>query len=621
MLLWIGNPPPATGASAHPVCRYLDLFSNAGLQAKFLPASFQRENRFAGELGALGVETLSGEWFRENCQQWLQDHAQAIDYVFFDQNGPVSAFAGMVRDTTRAALIYFHTGEEPDELSGGTCDVMLADTQAGESGISSRFPDKKVFYLPAPRPQSASGSKKHQVDSGLFEDILKLSRDRALQRIARVNALSGSEKPARLFAFYLPQYHPIPENDDWWGEGFTEWVNVRKTTPLFTGHYQPHEPAELGYYDLRSEETRIAQAELARQYGIEGFCYYHYWFEGKRLLERPLNDMLESGKPDFPFCLCWANESWSRRWDGKDQDILMGQGYSEEDDIAHIRSLIPVFKDPRYIRVNGKPLFLVYRSESLPDPSATAATWREEARKAGLGELYLVRVESFVKGAPEEFGFDASLEFAPDWWNKGPRLSADSDRFKQAGQAVKAACSNNYIHTYQGLSEAMLAKELPDYKWFRCVTPSWDNWARRHEGASIFLDSTPDYYRAWLSACVDYSNLHLHGEERIVFINAWNEWAEGNHLEPDQKFGRGYLEATSQGLLDGQVAAELRQLYANDERHMIRLSRRLAQQENQLNLLQQQLDDLLASTSWRLTAPVRWVKQKLLDWKFSPPGR
>ncbi len=615
VLLWIGNAPGGAELSAHPLCRYSSLFSNAGLQVKFLFANFQREDGIARELGALGVETLSGEWFRNNYQQWLEDHAQAIEYVVFDQNSPVSEFILKVQQKTRAAVIYVHAGEEPDGFSSRACDILISDTEAGERDMKSRFPDKKIYFLPPSEPEIVGHSKENQSKLEYFLSVLERSRDEAALRIARSKASAMPDKRARLIAFYLPQYHPIPENDEWWGEGFTEWRNVRKTKPLFSGHYQPHDPADLGYYDLRDEDTRIAQAELARQYGIEGFCYYHYWFEGKRLLEGPLNDLLASGKPDFPFCLCWANESWSRRWDGRDQDILMRQGYSKEDDIAHIRSLIPVFKDPRYIRINGKPLFLVYRSESLPDPAATAATWREEARKAGLGELYLCRVESFVKGAPEEFGFDASLEFAPDWWNKGPRVSSDSELYKQADKSVKTACDNNYIHSYQGLSEAMLAKDLPDYKWFRCVTPSWDNWARRHEGASVFLDSTPDYYRAWLTACIDYSNLHLHGEERIVFINAWNEWAEGNHLEPDQRFGHAYLEATSQALLDGQVIAELRKLYAQDERHMIRLSRQVVQQENQLNISQQQLGDIISSTSWRITAPVRWVKQKLLDWK------
>ena len=212
---------------------------------------------------------------------------------------------------------------------------------------------------------------------------------------------SAASVALRLIAHYLPQFHPIPENDRWWGKGFTEWTNVTKAQPLFEGHYQPHLPGELGFYDLRLGETRIAQAELARAHGIHGFCYYHYWFNGKKVLERPLNEMLRSGKPDFPFCICWANENWTRTWDGQDSHILLKQEYSADDDRRHIRELFRIFDDRRYIRVNAKPLFLVYRTENMPDPSRTAAIWREEARKAGIGEIYLCKVESLGACRPE----------------------------------------------------------------------------------------------------------------------------------------------------------------------------------------------------------------------------
>ncbi len=194
--------------------------------------------------------------------------------------------------------------------------------------------------------------------------------------------------PARLLAFYLPQFHPIPENDEWWGRGFTEWTNVTRARPLFPGHYQPQLPADLGFYDLRLPESRLAQAELARAHGIGAFCYYHYWFNGRRILQRPFDEMLSSGQPDFPFCLCWANENWTRAWDGMEREVLLGQRYSAEDDLDHIRWLCNAFADPRYLRINGRPLFLVYRIEDLPDPAATAERWRAEARALGIGELY-----------------------------------------------------------------------------------------------------------------------------------------------------------------------------------------------------------------------------------------
>jgi lipopolysaccharide biosynthesis protein len=228
----------------------------------------------------------------------------------------------------------------------------------------------------------------------------------------------------RLIAFYLPQFHPIPENDEWWGKGFTEWTNVTKSRPLFTDHYQPHLPGDLGFYDLRLPEVREAQAELAKKFGIYGFCYYHYWFNGKRIVERPFNEVLTAGKPNFPFCLCWANENWTRAWDGGDSELLIEQKYSEEDDIRHIHWLVRAFQDDRYIKISGKPLFLIYRASNLPDPLRITTIWRKEAFKLGIKDIYLCKVESFPSehGDPAKDGFDAAVEFQPDWLNLGPPL-------------------------------------------------------------------------------------------------------------------------------------------------------------------------------------------------------
>ena len=221
------------------------------------------------------------------------------------------------------------------------------------------------------------------------------------------------ERP-KLLAFYLPQFHPIPENDEWWGTGFTEWRNVMKAKPQFPGHYQPHVPSELGFYDLRVPEVRERQADLARQFGIHGFCYYHYWFHGKRLLETPFNEVLASGSPDFPFALCWANEEWTRNWDAQTGRVLMEQRYSEEDDRAHIQWLIKAFTDSRYIKIDGRPLVLIYRAKKLPDARRTTDLWRSEAHRAGFPDLYLCKVESHGDyDAPESDGFDANVAFFP----------------------------------------------------------------------------------------------------------------------------------------------------------------------------------------------------------------
>jgi glycosyltransferase involved in cell wall biosynthesis len=469
--------------------------------------------------------------------------------------------------------------------------------------------------------------------TNLVGSILETAREEHLKRVA-------AAEPPRLISFYLPQYHPIPENDEWWGMGFTEWRNVAKAKPLFPGHYQPHLPADLGFYDLRSEETRIAQAEMAREYGIYGFCFYHYWFNEKRLLERPVEEILSSGKPDFPFCLCWANENWTRRWDGEDQHVLMKQKYSEEDDRKHIKYLIQFFRDERYIRVDDKPIFLVYRTENMPDPAKTAKIWREAAWHAGIGELYLVRVESIGKLDPADINFDAALEFAPDWWNKGRQLKTyprQGNETEEELAALDKFHSNNYIHSYDKLVEKMLAKPTPDYKWLRCVTPSWDNTARRNEGAHVFLDSNPEKYKHWLERVINSTRKRLVGDEKMVFINAWNEWAEGNHLEPDQKYGRDYLDATRCALqlaypaLDKELKEIESLTYEFDinakspvtlnstfQQKLDNLNLKLAERERKIVSLEhllfdkvQLLEEIYGSKSWRVTAPLRFISRKL----------
>jgi lipopolysaccharide biosynthesis protein len=361
----------------------------------------------------------------------------------------------------------------------------------------------------------------------------------------------------RAIAFHLPQFHPIPENDKWWGKGFTEWINTVQAKPRLPGHYQPHLPADLGFYDLRLPEARAAQAELAASYRIYGFCYYHYWFDGRQVLERPVNEILKSGEPDFPFCLCWANENWTRRWDGLNDEILLKQRYTAGDDLAHIRALIPFFLDRRYIRVLDRPFFAVYQASKLPDPQRTADLWRREAERAGLKGLFLVRVESHDGPAnPRSIGFDASLQFEPRWsplWNS--RLFRRRWWHRHKLGTGERAFQENLIFEYETMVAGALAEPLPAYPWIPCVCPGWDNSPRRKSGATIFINSTPELYERWLRQIVNRqaARMAAYGgsgicPESLVFVNAWNEWAEGNHLEPDQRWGHAYLEATRRAL-------------------------------------------------------------------------
>ena len=354
----------------------------------------------------------------------------------------------------------------------------------------------------------------------------------------------------KLIAFYLPQFHPIPENDAWWGSGFTEWVNVRRARPIFVGHYQPHVPAELGYYDLRVPETRAAQAALARQHGIHGFCcYYYYWFNGKRLLERPLNAVIESGEPDFPFCVCWANENWSRRWDGGNDELLIAQEYSAERERRFIEELLPVFGDRRYIRVGGRPLLLVYRANLLPEPRRAAETFRRLARTAGVGEICLAYIQHPGLPAPDALGFDAAVEFPPHGLDVVP-LTDQIDKINTA--------FSGEVWDYISAAKNSLERAPRPYRLFRGVMVGWDNTPRLQNNGQIFVNSHPANYGRWLSAIVEQTRRTREPEERIVFVNAWNEWGEGCHLEPDQAFGRAFLEATRAALAPAAVPAGVR---------------------------------------------------------------
>ncbi|WP_232607067.1 glycosyltransferase WbsX family protein, partial [Photobacterium phosphoreum] len=304
--------------------------------------------------------------------------------------------------------------------------------------------------------------------------------------------------------------------------------------------YQPHKPGELGYYDLLDVETQRRQIELAKLYGIEGFCFYFYWFGGKRLLETPIKNYLDDKSLDLPFCLCWANENWSRRWDGLDHEILIAQQHSAADDIAFIQHISDYLLDSRYIRIDGKPLLLVYRPSLLPSAKESSRRWRKWCRENGVGEIYIAYTQSFEIVDPADYGFDAAVEFPPN--NSAPLNITD----KVKPLTEEFGCT---IYDWRNFVKRSENYKKSNYTLFRSVCPAWDNTARRKNRSTVFLNSHPRFYQQWLENAInDTKQRHENPDNRLVFVNAWNEWAEGAHLEPDTQYGYAYLQATRDAL-------------------------------------------------------------------------
>jgi tetratricopeptide (TPR) repeat protein len=353
--------------------------------------------------------------------------------------------------------------------------------------------------------------------------------------------ISGSKrmKQVRLVAFYLPQFHPTPENDEWWGKGFTEWANVAAATPLFEGHLQPRRPTHLGFYDLRLPEAANAQFELARQYGIDGFCYYYYWFNGRRILERPLQDLAAGRTGPFPFCICWANEPWTRSWDGVTGDVLLAQSHTPESDLEFIKDVAPLLRHEDYIRVDGKPILMIYRAENLTTPRETVELWREWCRREGIGELHLCAVQSFGFHDPRPLGFDAAVEFPP---HCPATVYPDYDYHQVMEVKARVQGFHAKIFSYQTFASGDMKTPREPFTLHRSAMVAWDNTARRQKAAHVFHDFSVGTFERWVLA--NARRAATEQRDGICFINAWNEWAEGSVMEPDAHFGYEILEAS-----------------------------------------------------------------------------
>lgn len=356
-----------------------------------------------------------------------------------------------------------------------------------------------------------------------------------------------SSKNPRLIAFYLPQFYPTLENDEWWGKGFTEWTNVGRAKPLFKGHYQPRVPADLGYYDLRIPEVRVQQSELASEAGIEGFCYWHYWFAGQRLLDKVFSEVVESGSPDYPFCLCWANHSWYQKtWDpNKPDKLLIEQTYPGVDDyVAHFNAMLPAFKDKRYMKVNGKLIFGVYAPLDIPNFNEFKNIWNLLAQKNGLQGFYFFGF-TFKKDqlqVIESKGYDSTVYNGV----MSPNLQLKGLKYLYHGIKRKLLKMPRLI-SYDNYVKNMIKNYHPSISCHPSIDPCFDHSPRSAHRGVIIKDSTPE---KWGTLCkkIFASCAFREHEENLIFIKAWNEWGEGNYMEPDLKYGKEYIHITKQVL-------------------------------------------------------------------------
>lgn len=393
--------------------------------------------------------------------------------------------------------------------------------------------------------------KEFEAENELRKALKKIPEDpEILTAIERLMALRNTKSDVKVIAFYLPQFHPTPENDKWWGKGFTEWANVTSATPMFNGHNQPRLPTDLGYYDLRLPESANAQFKLARSYGIDAFCYYYYWFNGKKLLDQPLQDLVEGKTDPFPFCICWANEDWTRSWDGMSGEVLLAQNHTKESDFQFIQDVAHLLKHQDYVRYDGKPVLLIYRADKLSNPKKTVTAWRKWCLHEGVGEIHLCAVQSFGFDDPRPLGFDAAVEFPPHSpWNKYKDLHYHVEIPRPSELANSFS---GKLYSYQSFADAAIGRPSEPYKLHRACMLAWDNSARRGKSAHIFHWFSTKKYHEWLVANIDKASRDNLGG--LTFINAWNEWAEGSALEPDSVFGHALLQTTKHAIDCGSFA-------------------------------------------------------------------
>lgn len=364
----------------------------------------------------------------------------------------------------------------------------------------------------------------------------------------------------KTIAFYLPQFHTFPENDEWWGKGFTEWTNMKRAEPLFEGHYQPRIPKDNNYYNLLDNNTWAWQIDLAKKHGVYGFCFYHYWFDGKLLMEKPVDNFLADTSLDMPFCICWANEHWTKAWSGKQNQVLIAQRYGGEKEwIEHFNYLLPFFKDKRYIRNNGKPLFILYRPELLEDAmNPMLDCWQRLARENGFEiEFGYQQIMFDLEKNKDDSRFAYNVEYQPNYaihdltHNKHKFLKAikraiSKPLYKLGINIEQARVEGLIKRDYDELWKAVLDHKPTDEKCVPGAFVDWDNTPRKKDRGSVFMGAHPDKFQKYMSELIKKTKNEY--KKDMIFLFAWNEWAEGGYMEPDEKFGTAYLEALKKAL-------------------------------------------------------------------------
>ncbi len=526
-----GNPEVAR-SGANPLLHYIA----AGEREHRAPVPFFDVAWYGGQHCPEPGRTLLAHYLRHRTDGGLSP-MPGFDVAFYLERYPDVAAAG-VDPFTHFLLYGYKEGRDPSAefdttyylrryLDGDTAENPLVHYHRHRGTI-------RLLPKPPPAPTDVFAQVRRFSSPGpAFEEV------QALPRSAR--------RRARVLAFYLPQFHEIAENNAWWGRGFTEWTALKRGMPRFVDHYQPRAPRDLGHYSLapgadgRANAVMRRQIELALGAGLSGFVQYYYWFDRRRLLEAPLEAFLADPDLDFPFALMWANENWTRRWDGSEQDVLIAQHYNPADDAALVDDLARHFRDPRYIRLGGRPLLMVYRADAIPDTAATVARWRRLFAERHGEQVLLVMSQSFGATDPRPAGFDAAVEFPPH------KLAVRLPR-RNAELSYLDPHASGHVYAYDDVVAASLGEPATDFPLIKTAVPSWDNDARRQGHGLVLHASTPSKYQAWLSALVDRAVASPVAGEPIVCVNAWNEWAEGAYLEPDVHFGAAYLNATARAV-------------------------------------------------------------------------